>query len=363
MNSATPLLRVTLRDVARRLKVSHTTVSRALRNDPRISEAMRRRVQETANEMGHRPDPMLSALASYRRGKIQQPIVAELAWINHWPNPKKLRAFKEFNLYWEGAFAEAERCGFRLEEFVLGQDTSLTRLEGILRARNIRGILLPPGGAMPPDYRQFNWDDFCIVRFGHSFAFPHAHLVSSDQLTDGVIAFENIWKNGYRRIGLVTSVKMHTRFGAGFLFGQMKWSPKTRLPVLAFKQEQNGDDLKALKTWLKMNRPDAILTDVGELRGMLAEVGWRVPKDVGLAALSVLDGNADAGIDQNSRIIGKAAVQMLISLINHNECGIPDVCRELLIEGRWVNGLTLPAKNPGGIERTRKPSLQITGVA
>jgi hypothetical protein len=35
---------------------------------------------------------------------------------------------------------------------------------------------------------------------------------------------------------------------------------------------------------------------------------------------------------------------MLISLINHNERGIPEFCRELLVEGRWKDGATLPSK-------------------
>ena len=39
----------------------------------------------------------------------------------------------------------------------------------------------------------------------------------------------------------------------------------------------------------------------------------------------VLDGPADSGIDQNSKEIGRAAVQTLISLIHHNERGIPQV--------------------------------------
>jgi DNA-binding LacI/PurR family transcriptional regulator len=344
MNFNTPKVRVTLRDIAKRLKVSHTTISRALRNDPRISESMRQSVRDAAREMGHRPDPMLSALAQYRHSKTSKTIGAELAWINHWPNPKALRSFKEFNLYWEGAFAEAEQSGFRLGEFTLENNMSLGRLEGILRARNIRGILLPPAGANHPDYRQFNWGDFCIIRLGHSFEYPQAHIVSSDQLTDGVIAFENIWKNGYRRIGLVTSTKMHTRFEAGFLFGQLKWSSNLRLPTLVLKQEGNDEDKGLLKAWLKANQPEAILTDVRELRELLTAIKWKVPKDIVLAALSVLDGNADAGINQNSYEIGRAAVQMLISLINHNESGIPNICRELLIEGFWVNGNTLPPK-------------------
>lgn len=60
--------------------------------------------------------------------------------------------------------------------------------------------------------------------------------------------------------------------------------------------------------------------------------------------LSVPEGNADAGMDQNSHEIGLAAIQLLISLINHNECGIPGICRKVLVEGQWVNGSTLPPK-------------------
>jgi len=344
MSPNSPPARVTLRDVAHKLGVAHTTVSRALRDDPQISKAMRERVQNTAQEMGYKPDPMLSALAHYRRGKNKAPIGAELAWINHWPNPKTLRSFKEFELYWKGAFAEAERSGFRLEEFVLSKDLSPARLEKMFRARNIRGLLLPPRGSMAPDYGDFHWDDFCIVRFGHSLPFPHTHLVTSDQLTDGLIAFENIWKNGYRRIGLVTSTKMHTRFNAGFLFGQTHWSPDLKIPTLILPNDSRANDQRLLAAWLKKYKPDAVLTDVSELRDMLRAISYKVPKDIGLATLSVLDGNVDAGIDQNSEEIGKVAVQLLISLINHNECGIPKICREVLVEGAWVNGSMLPVK-------------------
>jgi DNA-binding LacI/PurR family transcriptional regulator len=340
-----PAGRVTLRDVARELDVSHTTVSRALRNDAQVSQPMRERVQKTARQMGYRPDPMLGALAHYRRGKTKTPISSELAWINHWPNPEKLRSYKEFDLYWQGAFEEAESCGFRLEEFVLDKNLSPGRLEKILHARNIRGILLPPRGDVEPDYGDFHWDDFCIVRFGHSIPFPHAHLVTSDQLTDGLIAFENIWRNGYRRVGLATSAKMHTRFSAGFLFSQLRWSPHLKISTLFFKQNDPEEDLRLLKSWLKTNRPDAVLTDVSDLRDMLKKIGCTVPHDLGLATLSVLDGKADAGLDQNSKEIGKVAIQLLISLINHNECGIPKICREVLVEGKWVNGTTLPPRH------------------
>jgi len=91
---------------------------RALRDDRQISKSLRQQVQQTAQEMGYRPDAMLSALAHYRRGNMASPITAEIAWINHWPDPKKLRRVYEFDLYWQGAVAEADRCGYRLESSI-----------------------------------------------------------------------------------------------------------------------------------------------------------------------------------------------------------------------------------------------------
>jgi LacI family transcriptional regulator len=344
MNQPNPKARVTLRDIAERLNISHTTVSHALRDTPRFSKELRMLVKRTAEEMGYRPDPMLSALAHYRRGKKNIPIAAELAWINQWPDPKQLRSFHEFDLYWKGALEEAERNGFRLEEFTINERMSPTRVEKILLTRNIRGILIPPHGGITLNWGDLRWEHFCIVRLGHSISTPRAHLVTSDQLTDGIIAVENIWKRGYRRIGLAISLKVQTRFSAGYFFSQMEWPPELRIPVLAVPEKGSEKDLQQIRSWLKQHKPDAILTDLTAMPEWLAQFGYNVPGDVGLAILSVLEGGVDAGIDQNSEEIGKAAIQLLISLINHNERGIPEICRELLVEGRWVDGSTLPPK-------------------
>jgi DNA-binding LacI/PurR family transcriptional regulator len=337
--------RITIIDIARKLGIAKSTVSMALRNNPRISEERRAEIHRAAVEMGYVPDPMLSALAHYSRSHSVAPISAALAWVNCWPNPKKLRTYREFDLYWQGAADEASRCGFRLEEFLVNQEYSPTRVERILVSRGIRGILIPPHGTFTLDWGQFNWGLFSAVRFGHSVIHPRVHLVTSDQMTDGLIAFENIWKQGYRRIGLACAPRSATRFSAGYLFSQMRLSPGTRIPPLVFP-DGHTEKLRCemLKAWAAKHKLDAIVTDVPDLRNALLQIGYRVPADIGLAAFSVLDGCADAGIDQNSREIGKAAVQLLISLINHNERGVPEICREVLIEGHWVNGKTLPSR-------------------
>lgn len=342
-----PARRVSMRDVAKAMGVSVSAVSLAIKNSPRISEGMRRKIQAKIQEMGYTPDPMLSVLSHYRRSKSSQAIGAELAWINCWPNPQKLRLYREFELYWQGAFEEARRNGFRLEELRLTDCESVARMEKILRARNIRGILIPPIGSVEIDWGDFRWADYCIVRFGHSVLNPRAHMVTSDQLTDGMMAFEGIWNQGYRRIGYVTTrdATRGVHFSAGFLQGQLKVGAKAQLQPLLLSDKRNlKGDREQLSAWLRKARPDAIFTDLSHLHDLLAKCGYRVPDDLGLAVTSVLDGDASAGIDQHSKEIGKAAIQLLISLINHNERGIPEICRELLIEGRWVEGDTLPPK-------------------
>jgi LacI family transcriptional regulator len=96
--------------------------------------------------------------------------------------------------------------------------------------------------------------------------------------------------------------------------------------------------------WLRKYRPEAILSDIPETRKYLGELGYRIPKDIGLAATSVLDGNADAGVEQNSEEIGKAAVETLLSLLNHNLVGVPQIVREVVITGTWVDGSSLPPR-------------------
>src|SRR5438105_1336698 len=167
MNNPIPNGGVTQRDLARALGLDHSTVSLALRDSPKITEARRRQIQEAAEKMGYRPNPAAAALARFKRQSTAQPIQAALAWLNLWPDPKKLRSFREFDLYWRGALAAAEKLGYRLEEFVCNEQLPVSKLQTILAARGIHGILLPPH-PFQPDWNGFPFDQFSVVRFGRS---------------------------------------------------------------------------------------------------------------------------------------------------------------------------------------------------
>ncbi len=339
--------RVSLRDIAAEIGVSHVTVSLALRGDPRISTVRREEITAAAERLGYRPDPMLASLSAYRQAKKPMEIRSTVAWLNQWPDPRQLRRFQEFDAYWRGAKEYAARLGYRLEEFVLGKDLSPTRLQQILLARNVRGILVPPHGSglsLPA----FDWDLFSVVRLGISVKDLRVHIVTSDQMNCAVMAFERMWDKGYRRIAYITAHPFERNTGgnfrAGYLSAQDARVPlRSHLAPLTLTDLNRAADARMFRKWLRSTRPDAILTAIGHLPELLESSRCRVPEDVGVAALSLLDGHFDAGVDQNSLEVGRVAMATLAALIHQNERGVPQYCRRILVEGRWVDGTSLPA--------------------
>lgn len=343
--------RVTLRDIANRLGVSHVTVSLALKNHPDISEARRKQVQALADEMGYRPDPALSSLMVYRRGRRNVSIGSSIAWINHWAQPKDLRKHKEFDGYWQGASEACERFGYHLDEMVWPEDCTPDRFEKILLTRNIRGILIPPH-VTQPDWGDFHWENFSVIRFGLSVRSPDSHIVTSDQMRMVILAVRKIRELGYERIGFVIPKDFDTHLGGsfsgGFYASQHMLDLENRLPPLMtseqtiFRQPERA--LRELGAWVKKHRPDAILTTNKMTPALAARLGLRIPDDVAMAGTSISDISLSAGINQNSLEIGRAAVETLVSLINNNDRGRPTVPRRILIEGFWQDGDSLPRR-------------------
>src|SRR5689334_8665464 len=71
----------TMQTIADAAGVSRMTVSRALRNDPRLSEATSRRIQTLAHDLGYHPNPAVSELMAQVRQRRVVPQVATIAHI------------------------------------------------------------------------------------------------------------------------------------------------------------------------------------------------------------------------------------------------------------------------------------------
>ena len=341
-------MRVTLKDIAEAAGVTKTTVSLALRGHRGVSEAMQEKIKGIAGEMGYVADPILQRLAEYRRAGGQGRIQSVIAWLNHWQGPAQLRSYREFEQYWRGAKLAARRLGYDLVECVWPADGSAKEAEARLVERGALGLLIPPHKP-EVDWGDLDWSRFSLMRFGMSVRQIDSNLVTADHQRAMVMAVKRIVEYGYRRVGLVYDAA-HDETMGGNLYGGFLWAQQLLglEPVIApldlDSKVSGAKSLGLLKTWMARWRPDAIVTAVPRLPGMLDELGYKIPRDVALAGTSLNDIPVEAGIDQCPKAIGEIAAEMLIKQISLNERGEPaDPCR-ILVESRWCDGKSLPRR-------------------
>jgi len=335
---------VTQSDVAKAMGLSQSTVSLALKGDLRVAESRRLEIQKSAAAMGYRPSFAASALAQLRHSGKPQSRGEVLGWINFWSDAKYLHLLDEFHQYYLGARETAEKLGYHLTEFTAKGGISARRLQNILISRGIEGVLLPPH---PVDiqFDGFDWSAFSFIKFGHSILQPSGHIVSPDQCYNTVLAFEEIRKLGYQRIGYIENATGYFLFDAGFLKARRKVCAGERIPIFTYDHSNREHSKKRLERWLRKHQPDALISCSGQIPGLLAEIGWRIPEDIAFAATSIRDGKVSAGIDQNPFEIGRVAALTLVSLLHSNERGIPELYREVLVKGVWVDGDSVPRRN------------------
>lgn len=338
-----PAPRVTLRDIARRAGCHYSTVSLALRDRPGLPAATRARVRRVAAELGYRRDPLLAALANYRRdpaGKYR----ATLAWVTNFPTRAGWRDEEIYREYFQGAREQAQALGYRLQEF-WRREPGLTaeRASRILAARGIEGLVVAPQ-PWPAEPLTLEWERFSAVTIGYSVVAPALHMVCPNQYRCLKLAMERLAARGYRRIGLVmrraSDERVDHNWLAGYLVGQQALARRDRLPPLLTAAWRDAE----FAAWLQRHRPDAIISKCAEVWPALKKLGVRVPRDLGVAMLTqVKPGRGPAGVNEAPFDVGAAAVDYVAGMLQRNERGVPAGPRRVLIEGRWVDGATVRA--------------------
>jgi DNA-binding LacI/PurR family transcriptional regulator len=336
--------RISQADIAKHIGVSASTVSLALKNDPRITKKVRQKVLDGAQELGYRPDPSVSALANYRWKTKPQAYSGTVAWITVGDEPGELRKnIPEYTLYWKGAHTCAKRFGYRIEEFALNERMPLEKLEKILYARNIKGLLLPPEPVLFEDWNKLNASNYSIVRMSRSVHNLEAHFVMTNQMADGLLASKKMNDHGYKRIGFVGRKLEERLFCPGFFWGQQNRNAEY-IPPLFLHEIAPDQQAGALSQWIATYKPEAILQDHVGFYDLLNEIGLRSPEDIATASQNTLP-SGTAGIIQNLEEVGRVAMLLLISLISDNDRGIPEIARQVLVPGKWIDGPSLPHRN------------------
>lgn len=282
---------VTLKDIAKRMGLTKSAISKALRNSHQIPLERRREIQRLARQMGYVPDPFFAGLAAHRRGRVPVTDHGTLAWVNHWVKPEQLRQFKEFNAYWQGASEAATQYGYRLDEVRWDSGCSPKRFERILLARGIEGVLIPPHNQLL-DWEDFDWGKFSVLRFGMSVQKPDSNLVTADMFRATVMALQKIHAHGYRRIGITINEEFNLRLGgrllSGYYYAQELLRMKPLLPpLLTVLSVRDAADLarqkELLYRWLRPAPPFNLDSAVETAKYAKYANGKQVPPNGGFA--------------------------------------------------------------------------------
>ncbi|MCE0496842.1 MAG: LacI family transcriptional regulator [Methylacidiphilales bacterium] len=342
--------RVTLRDIAAKAGVHHTTVSRALKDDPRVCAETLAKIRALAKRMGYMPDPMLSSLNAYRHASRGHQYHGTVAWISNFSTREGWRGSDCYKLYFQGASDQLMRHGYRLEEFWLREPGMTARSSSqVLFSRGIRGLLICPL-AISRGHLSLQWERFSAVTFGYSLVRPKLHLFSAAHYRAMITAMRKLRVMGYRRIGMVTAYNMNERMDRMWTAAYSAALPvlpgSQTIPILQLGERARSarasdkkDHLHVLK-WFRAHKPEAIISPTTPVAEWLIEAGYRLPKDVAVVNTSLHKEAFVSGIVEDSREIGRAAADFLVGMLQRGEYGVPSTPQRVLLEGKWYGGKT-----------------------
>jgi len=332
--------RITLRDLAADLGIHHSTVSRALKNDSRITQTLKAKVKEAALRLGYKPDPMLSALMAYRSDNQAKKNKGTLAWLTNYPTREGWREFQNIG-YYEGASRRAAELGYSIDEIWMREPSiTPTRLTQILLSRNIRGVLIPP----VPRARarvKLNWDEFAAVTYGTTIFWPALHTVDCDHFHCMSLLLRKLKKLGYTRPGFVCLTRTHESIDRTWAAAFMAFRPEksaSNIPMFINRKL----DFKGFAAWFEKHQPDVVIAHLAVVADWLRKLGLKIPRDVGFALAARHHAVPRlSGVDERSESIGESGVDILVKMIERGERGIPSKRSITLLQGEFVEGKTL----------------------
>ncbi|MDX2111011.1 MAG: LacI family DNA-binding transcriptional regulator [Verrucomicrobiota bacterium] len=348
--------RITLLDIAQRANCTKATVSLALKGHPRLMESTRKRICALALEMGYKPDPLVSTIAQHR---WQHTGGNSIAYVyNDLPEITDIgRTVNSNQFYYLGAACQADKMGYTIESFNLNKIGGSKRLDQILKARGIRGVLLGKFIEPHPDFA-LNWHNYSAVSLSSGPFQPEVklHHVNFSAFEQVEFAIRKVISLGYKRIGI--TLLRHPqdieddrkRWGA---ITAAQWIDSTivRLFPLVYPATIQEEDLtKLLRQWYKKQKLDAVIgfnsTTYWHLTGYM---NVSVPGEVGFAQLHANPLAAAmpielSGVNDVNYSVGKLSVRIMDVNLRGNETGVPEEPLIHHVTFDWVDGVTMPPR-------------------
>ena len=333
---------ISIRALARIADVSPATVSLALRGSPKLPSSTITRILQIAKEHGYQKNPELSRILTetvqsrYRdTGEVIAALITRQTREQWNPENQPFIAMCE----------RAAEYGYKVEPFwFLEEGFSPKRANEILLARGISGlIVLPPPYSLRKDGRltlPVDWEKFSVVEIDDTMTDPVLHRVRHNHLAGIWMALQELEMLGYRRIGLCLQAKIelatHHRWAAGYFY----WDKIRGCEIEPLICDQYRPD--EIRRWIQKNRLDAVLSPGVEVLDLLRSMRIAIPGELGYASLDLFGSEEKdvSGVDQERRILGALAIDLLVTLLHRGERGSPINSTCWTAGSTWKKGQT-----------------------
>lgn len=311
---------VTIKDIARKLGISASTVSRALRGSTEINDATRKLVQDLAKELKYTPNPIALSLKE-KRSKVIGVIVPEIA-----------------NYFCSAVIAGIEDIAYNMGyHVVIFQSHEKYEREviniNLLASRRIDGLIISVSNETKKGAHLGELIDkgVPVVMFDRICDEIDTPRVVTDDAGGAYDATCHLLEQGYRRIAHVTMAP-YLSVTKNRMRGYTEALKKYKLPVqkkwIVHCDFDFANIKKALVKLLKTTpKPNAILATSERIAidcfEVLKEMKLRIPADMAMVGFfdnpvcRFIDPSLTA-IHQPTFDIGQSAARLLITMIENN---------------------------------------------
>lgn len=347
-----PMKPCSLKDIAQLAGVSYSTVSRALHNDPKISQTTKDKVQKIARKLNYQPNAFAVGLVNKR--DLAQSHQGNLLLLAGHRDQDPLKHNTTYQHLLKHAKIRAKEHGYKLEySWAHNPQTPLRRLAQILQAKNTSGIITL---ALSIDEIELNWSDYALARCAKFYPNEKCqiHHTTYHLRESMFLALNEIKKSGLSRIGLVVQPAAENKFNnliSSYFYNcyHLIYEEKPSIPPLINSAPQSNDeeDYAHFKQWYDTYKPEIILSfdNAFRVQAWLKRLSLKVPQNIGYVDLALRIDNPEdiTGINLPYTQLAASAVDLIISQLHTNERGIPEAesIKGIYLYPTWNTGKSL----------------------
>ena len=324
---------ITLHDIAHRLHLNTSTVSRALNNHPNVSEYTKKAVLQMARRLNYQPNNIAAALRNGKSGFLG--IIV----------PTADKAF--FASIVRGVEEVANKVGYKLVicQSYDNYEVEVQIINTLLSAR-VDGIITSLGKNTTDfsHFRSISAKGIPLMLFDRTTDDLDVSQVTIDDYIGAYQTVEHLIQQGCRRIGHFTSFQRTSIF-AERLRGYKDALADYGIPfcegMVVESNLQLADGRRSMEKLLTLaRRPDAVFSfsDYGAMGAMqvLKERKIRIPEEVALAGFSndpftEFTDPPLTTVDQQSKSMGKIVAELFFQQLNSN-CNTPLIARKVVLK-------------------------------